>query len=474
MRASKFICILPLLFFVNTALGAFSATTNWYIRSGGSTNNGGGFDTASAGVNYANQDAAQYNFTDLASTVGTTNPCVITSASHNFVTADEGNTINITAGSNWTVQRARIVSTAANAATLDRACGSSATLSSGTYYVGGAPTSYNSASDDTFWENFVAGNTLYIKGGATYSFGTISLSAGVAGTATSKVRVIGFSSTPGDNPSIASGNMPILAFGTGSITFATHNELSNLEFTGTPASLVTMGGISKINNVKCTNSSGTANRACITLGNTTGVVMNSDVASTAGYAIVFPNSNAQFFFGNRIHDSVSGIRPSAAAAPMLVITNNIFSGLSTAGIDLSAGAYTGQAMIYGNTLYGAVTPAGIGVSFAASSGGINLISNIISNWTTGVSGAGSITAQYSEKNDFFGNTTARTNWSAADSNVADIATDPGFANAGSGNFSVGPNMDNRGSPSAFPAGLTTSYTDIGAAQRRPGLPRGRK
>jgi hypothetical protein len=63
---------------------------------------------------------------------------VITSATHNFVAADVGNLIQITAGTNWTTGFYQIVSVAANAATLDRAVGTAVSLTNGTFAVGGA------------------------------------------------------------------------------------------------------------------------------------------------------------------------------------------------------------------------------------------------------------------------------------------------------------------------------------------------
>src|ERR1044071_7124465 len=108
---------------------AISVNTYWDVRTTGSDNNGGGFVIGSSGTDYSQQDASQYSGTNLASTNGTTNPSVVTSATHNFVAADVGNIIRITAGSNWTTGYYQIVSVSSNAATLDRAVGTAATLS---------------------------------------------------------------------------------------------------------------------------------------------------------------------------------------------------------------------------------------------------------------------------------------------------------------------------------------------------------
>ena len=69
--------------------------------------------------------------TNLASTNGTTNPSVITSATYSFVAGDVGKTLVITAGTNWTQASYTIVSVLAGAATLSAAVGTNATLSGG-------------------------------------------------------------------------------------------------------------------------------------------------------------------------------------------------------------------------------------------------------------------------------------------------------------------------------------------------------
>lgn len=74
-------------------------------------------------------------FTDLAATSGTTSAPVVTSASHNFVAADVGSLIYISAGTNWLVGWYQIISTATNAATLDHACASTSSPTAGSWNV---------------------------------------------------------------------------------------------------------------------------------------------------------------------------------------------------------------------------------------------------------------------------------------------------------------------------------------------------
>jgi hypothetical protein len=128
-----------IVFLVCSSLFAnVSSTAQWELRTTGNDNNGGFFNGAgsSPGTDFSQQNAAQYTFADLASSNATTT-CVVTSASHNFVAADNRNALHISAGTNWTTGWYEIISVAANAATLDRACGTAASVSAGTYFVGG-------------------------------------------------------------------------------------------------------------------------------------------------------------------------------------------------------------------------------------------------------------------------------------------------------------------------------------------------
>lgn len=150
---------------------AISAASVFEVRVTGSDNNGGGYVSGGGGTDYTLQDAAAFNGTDLVID-GTTNTKV-TSATHNFVAADVGNFINVTAGTNFTVGRYQIVSVASNAATLDRAAGTVGSTG-GTWYEGGAIASPAIAAAVT-----IAGNVIYVKYSAT-AYAITTASAGVA------------------------------------------------------------------------------------------------------------------------------------------------------------------------------------------------------------------------------------------------------------------------------------------------------
>jgi hypothetical protein len=84
-------------------------------------------------VDYSQQNAAQFAYTDLASATTTT----ITSAGFPFGKNQVGNLIKITSGTSWTVQTVEIVSVSGTTATVDKTVGG-AGLTGGNGYQGGA------------------------------------------------------------------------------------------------------------------------------------------------------------------------------------------------------------------------------------------------------------------------------------------------------------------------------------------------
>jgi hypothetical protein len=74
--------------------------------------------------------------TDLTCADGDAAAPEVASASHNFVAADVGHYLHISAGTDWTPGWYAIVSVAANKATLDGPCGANGALASGTWQLG--------------------------------------------------------------------------------------------------------------------------------------------------------------------------------------------------------------------------------------------------------------------------------------------------------------------------------------------------
>lgn len=510
---------------------AISSACIWEIRATATAGNvnGGGFVPGGGGTDYSQQDAAQYTFSDLASTNGTTNPAVVSSASHSFVAADVGNIMHITAGTSWTAGFYQIVSVAGGNATLDKACGSAATLSAGTYFVGGA-LSLGSATSDTTWAAAIAaGNTVWVKSGTISIGSTVTLGSGSSGV---PCTLSGYNATRGDNPTGA--NRPIINCGT-TFQFVAGSlmNVSNLIFTGSNATVFTTGASSIISNVKAICTSTTAGRVAMNASGLGGNILNCEAISYRGIACKIGNQGN--VVGCYFHDSDKGVQISTASYAVLakcIISNNV-----TSAIDYT-GASTNGSLVMSNTLYGSENKTGIGVAITTGAKSVLYLNNNISGFATGISDGNGGTGlfNFADYNNLFNNTTnyvsitggsgsktlnpafavtqltgtaATTSGSVltdASQNFSNVVDNVSFLYLVSGtgvtagqylitahtattvtldiapgtsavadkryqvtlgnNFAPGRALIGTDFPNAFPAGLTTTYGEIGAAQRQ--------
>ena len=168
---------------------AFALTTNWDIRTTGSDSNGGGWDTASSGTDYSQQNSAQVAFTDLV--IGATNT-EITSALNPFTSAYVGNIINVTGGIGFTVQRVQVVSVLAGVATCDKAVGT-ASSTGGTGNLGGSLANFATAVNIMPNSSANTGNTVWIQSG-TYTYTSTQTLTPGGGSA----QIFGYQNTHGD------------------------------------------------------------------------------------------------------------------------------------------------------------------------------------------------------------------------------------------------------------------------------------
>lgn len=525
---------LTLLFSVNV-FGALPNSMNIEVRVDATAGNlnGGGFNPArgGGGVDYSQQAAAQYNGTNLAS-VDATTTCTVTSATHNFISDDLGNIIHITAGTNWTAGWYEIISVAANAAVLDRACGSSASVSSGTFYVGGAM-SLGAANDDAVFEALgTPGTIFYFRGtsGTILAGGTIAIAA--AGTAALPVTIQGYATTRGDAPT--GSTRPFFNLQATRLTTAAAWQIKNMSLTSSVTTSTISGGAanrvidSKIVNTSTTTTATAVSNFVFASGN--------EIVSLRG--VGYTSSGQTYFANNWVHNSDVCFQ-TTTAGNIAYLKGNVFEGCATKAINLPAVTIGGMYVIEGNTIYGSESKQGIGVSIPTNGSFINFFNNILYGLTSGVVHADTQTHGYDDYNNYFNNTTDVTNWTKG---ANDLAVNPGFGSvsqitgsagtttsgvltevgkfstvtdgvdillihSGTGvtvggyeitshtddsitvtpaisanatadkvytvfkghDFRVSSTVKARGYPGTFPGGLFNSYTDLGAVQRREGF-----
>lgn len=427
---------------------ALASTIVWEVRSTATAGNanGGGFKTGASGVDYSQQNAAQYNLT------GVTTAAADAILLHASAAADMvGNIANITGGTNFTVGRYEIISVVAGVSiTLDRNC-TTAAGSAGVVNIGGA-LNFGTA-DDAVFEIMEPGNIVHIKA-ATYTMTAVSVVKD--GTAALPIVLRGYNTTRGDAPAFA--DQPVLAFGANASTFGDYFQLYDISVTTTSANGLQLGVGGLKHNCKSTNSSGTASRIAL-FADREGVVMRCEGVSTNGMAIHLNDDRCRAL-GNYAHDSATGINTNTSPSGT-TIAYNIVDSCTTA---ISIITFSTASTIISNTLFGAATPAGTGINIASTaSTHLVVMNNTISGFATGINSAASVGVNFFDYNNFFNNTTDRVNVTAGPN---DTALDPGFADAANGNFAIGANLRAKGFPGVFPGGLSTGYLDIGAVQRQ--------
>lgn len=427
---------------------ALAATIEWEVRTTATASNanGGGYKPGASGTDFSQQNAAQYNLTGVTTAAA---DAILLSAS---AAADMvGNIANITGGTNFTVGRYEIISVVAGVSiTVDRTC-TSAAGALGVVNIGGALSL--GSSDDAVFEAFVAGNKVHIQSGSYTIGGNVSVANDA--TAVSPVNIVGYNSARDDSPLGAS--RPTLAFGANTAVFAgNYYNFGHIIFTTTAAAGLSIGVGAIVRHCKVTNSSGSVGRSAIDCTEAGTRVLFNELSSTAGNAVDAGGGagNGTHIIGNYIHDSTAGI--ITGTAEFATIAFNIIDTCTT-GIQINSGVI--GIIIINNTLYNGTT----GISLPATTGTRStVLNNIISTFTTGASANALTDSNYFDYNNFHNNGTARTNVTAG---AGDIALDPSFTNAASGDFTVGANMKAVAFPGIFSGALTTGYLDIGAVQR---------
>ena len=202
---------------------AVQATAQWWIRTDGDDDNGGGFDSgiSGAGTNYSDQATAQLDLTDLATaSAGST---TLTSVTGGFTPAMIGNCVKIRSGTNVTNGYYFITAyTDTNTVTIDRACDNGGGgLSGGSGRLGGAfgnvetsVTLQAAGLGNNTPSPVIPGNTINIRGSgsddpATPDYYFTSYRNLVQGTTTDKVKVVGYNGRPSMQASASQGSITL-------------------------------------------------------------------------------------------------------------------------------------------------------------------------------------------------------------------------------------------------------------------------
>jgi len=430
---------------------AILATAVWEVRpTNGDNTFGGGYDAgiAGAGTDYSQQTAAQLSLTDLVSTASTT----ITSVTGGFTTAMIGNALRLNSGTGATVGFYFITASPdANTITVDRASG---TYADGAGKIGGATKSLSGQTTTTLAASLVGDNFAHIKNEAWDESATLSVST-ASGT---KITIEGYNAARGDAPTGTnrplndrnSAGVPLTITGTG-------YHIRHLRFTRSSAQGVTGSGTAWFYNCQSYNN---VTSGFATTGTYNYIGCESNNNTTTGFDI---GNTSSSLFGCYSHDNTTTGLSGVGGSPS--IHQNIFEANASHGLSFSSGP---ALRMSNNTIDGNTGASTDGLNFGSLTASLVCINNIFSNnGRDGVRATDGDVA-FAANNCFFGNAgVARTLFTIG---INDVTSDPAFTDRANGDFSVGANMKALGFPNLFPGGLSTSYLDIGAVQRRESSP----
>lgn len=431
---------------------ALSASTVWEVRTTGSDANGGGFVTGATGVDYSQQDAAQFALTGIA-TAGAGAVFLSAAAATTMV----GNLLQVVSGTNFTTGIFQILSVVAGVSvTVDRnIC--TGVGSNGVINIGGALATIGALASP-----MVAGNIAYVKASGTYSIAT---GVTFAQTSVSVITaIIGYTTTRGDN------GMPLIqaSAAISMITLAGDGvSLQNFELDGN--STASKGLV--VSNTFSSPSVNLKIHHCTTEGISAAAVFVGaqlevySCAGTNGAVAVGSNSRISFLYshdntkagfytgGNHITltNCIAESNSGASSDGFLLsgfenqLINCVAYNNGRSGININTfviGATVYNCIMTGNAAYGLVIPAG-----SKQMPSVNF-------------------------NAFYNNTSGARNTIAAGSNDVTLTSDP-FISSSGGNFALnttaggGAACKAVGFPGVFPGGTSTGYASIGTIQPDP-------
>jgi hypothetical protein len=236
-----------------------------------------------------------------------------------------------------------------------------------------------------------------------------------------------------------------------------------------------------------------------------GMVFSNNIIAdnvTYAYQIASARTNFSFFYGNTFYGAENKLGTGVdifTLTTALRFFNNIFYGFVTAINDATDTTQTGNLSDFNafnnntNANVGWAGSAGINdITTAPAFGNVTQITGTAATSSTNVLTVGSGTPFGSVTNNVdyvflvsgTGTGFVARKFLITSHTSTTLTLNHNITSSGAGTSIVwqitlgriwapGPNMKGRGFPSSFPGTSTTSYVDIGAAQRREGLPKGR-
>lgn len=458
---------------------ALTTDVNWYIRSTATGTNSGGFDPVigASGTNRADADTSHVNGTNL--TVDGADNTLVVPDGHTPVAADVGNVVVVTAGAGFTLAYYTIIGQDGTNWDLDRSPAATST-SGGTWSMGGAfadgqPLKLDNTAP-TITSPLAAGHTINVRGAGTDDPSGVDYQASngwvqpASGTNDLPITMIGYNGRPHwksgngllwyNNDFWYFENLKITAGGTsyGYVgVINTGAEFHNMRFDQNGQDCAAFGRVVRATDCYFGNSGVTT---AGTAGSTTMVY------GPTGYNVLFEGC---------VYEDQRTTCISAPTDSMLSIRNNIFINCrnTTATISIS------ETTIFRNRVVGNTFDGCQGSSIRTTSAFLStqIFNNLFTRqakYAVDVASATLDDRNLIDYNGFgagtMGQTSGQYSGYAGGNNDVTLGSnvDP-FVDKASGDYALddtnGSALKAAGFPGAFRGIATTSYVDIGAAQR---------
>lgn len=456
---------------------ALSATVVWEIQTGGDDNNGGGFNSASAGDDLSTSVSATLLLNDMATSVlGSSN---IVSAAAGFTSEMVGNTINIASGTNFTAGFYEITTVQTSTSVIvDRTPTPSAAGSVGTGRIGGCL-----FSPGKIGASVVAGNKIWLKYGTYTSTTTTAnvpqgLYSNASGTLNDPVVIQSYEFSRGDS----TGNRSTYRHGVNAAT------ASLLTITGHVVNYLILDsngftgrGLFPTTPVFIKDSKFTGFSGAGISNNGSGdslFIFNTEFSShTSGSAALINASGGNvFIFASTFRDNgTHGINNSSSGE--LFIDRCIFDTNKTGAAGSAiTNAGAGQMSVTNSTFYNS---GAAGIHLASSDVAALFANNIFEangGWGVNFNAASTYDAVFFYNNAFYNNTSGSVDFGKINSwqytGHVEGVTGTFFTDAPNMDFSLN-NTTDQGAlvrslafPATYPGIPTNSYDDIGAARHQ--------